>query len=471
MSTSDERHRFLDYLMRSALTAPGARVSPAAGRVLAKLLVVVAIEGGNDLIMPYLVPVPGARASFEVRAYRAGTVDPTDVRPSSDAVAALRIAIRLAREGGDVGVEVLSRAPSGLERCVFVRDSTGEFEFRHATVENLFGDAQARMEAEQQWEATLAAWRAWVSAERPIMLASDWSAEGSIPLTPFDQPTASFDVLRFTDDPPQAALSAPERDDDQPPQPQPQPQSEPEWTDSAAEPPPSRYESLMGQPPDTYALIQAIQRGFADLVVEVDFSQVDRLIRSALDTQRRDLAEGLARRMSALLGDALALPDADELAASIAPLVSRPGDVADLVTARVGALLSETVLRRPVEGADASVPPGMMAAVERLQSQLDDVRDQLHRSTGAIEGFSDQLEASARRAGAVENMAGSLEREMRRLAHNVDEQVAKLAANTGSGSELSDGVARLTRKLRQSVAQLDRALVRLNDVLDQTEAG
>jgi hypothetical protein len=45
--------------------------------------------------------------------------------------------------------------------------------------------------------------------------------------------------------------------------------------------------------------------------------------------------------------------------------------------------------------------------------------------------------------------------------------VTALTANTGSGSELADGVARLTRKLRQSVLQLDRALVRLDEVIEQ----
>ena len=540
--------------MRAALTAPGALTSPAAGRVLAKLLVVVAIEGGNDLIMPYLVPAPGSEAGFEVRAYRAGVLVPTDVRPVADAVAALRIAIRLAREG-DVGVEVLSRTEGGLERCVFVRDSTGEFEFRYATNENLNGDPDACRAAQQQWEATMAAWRSWLAKEHPTPIsresvsggpleaigdrpppvpaaltedAIDWGA--GQPVTPFDQPTASFDVL-LTDESDEQAESDQSDEDEQMagsqdgagalPKSEPadaasgparpdadaEADSEARETETATEtetetptafptdraatatttapgsPPPTTpaievgpssptpstplFESLaIRRPLDTEVLIDAIRQGFATL----DFAQVDQLIHAALDSHRRDLTEPLARRLSALLADALALPDAHELAASVAPLVPRPGDVAELVTARIGALLSETVLRRPADTtAQAGALPEMAAAVERVELQLADLRDQVRRSADLVEVFSDQLTATERRALLIQSSTGSLEREMQRLARSVDDQVARLAANAGGGSELSDGVARLTRKLRQSVAQLDRALLRLDDVLDQTE--
>jgi len=221
------------------------------------------------------------------------------------------------------------------------------------------------------------------------------------------------------------------------------------------------------RPPDTEVLIEAIRHGFATL----DFGQVDQLIHSALDSHRRDLTEPLARRLSALLADVLALPDANELATAVAPLVPRPGDVADLVSARIGALLSETVLRRPADTAvQAAALPDIAAAVERVELQLADLRDQVRRSTEVVDGFGDQLDATERRALLIQSSTGALEREMQRLAHSVDDQVARLAANAGSGSELSDGVARLTRKLRQSVAQLDRALVRLDDVLEATEA-
>ncbi|MDQ6615530.1 MAG: hypothetical protein M3083_12495, partial [Actinomycetota bacterium] len=157
---------FLEFLLRCALTAPGASSSPTAGRILARLLVVGAIEGGDELVTPYLVPVPGEDASFEVRAYRPGNLDPTEVRAGLGAAAALRIALRAARDGDD-GLEVVSQTRAGLERCVLVRDSTGDFEFRFASGETLNGEPEDCAAARRAWAVTLADWRAWVAGEHP----------------------------------------------------------------------------------------------------------------------------------------------------------------------------------------------------------------------------------------------------------------------------------------------------------------
>ena len=162
--SSDEPDLFLEYLLRCALTAPGAETSPTAGRILARLLVVGAIEGGDELITPYLVPMPDGDATFEVRSYRPGDLVPTEVRDGLRAAAALKIALRSARDS-DEGIEVVSRTESGLERCVLVRDSTGDFEFRFASPETLIGAPAECAAARRSWEATLAGWRAWVPTE------------------------------------------------------------------------------------------------------------------------------------------------------------------------------------------------------------------------------------------------------------------------------------------------------------------
>ena len=147
-------------------------------------------------------------------------------------------------------------------------------------------------------------------------------------------------------------------------------------------------------------------------------------------------------------------------------------EVADVVSAQIGALLSETILSRRFGdiGGQAAALRGMTTAVERLEVQLDGLRDEVRRSSSLLAMFDARLEANDRRAAVTERLATSVDQEVQRLAHRIDEQVTALAANTGGGSELSDGVARLTRKLRQSVAQLDRALLRMGEVSDLAEA-
>jgi hypothetical protein len=143
-------------------------------------------------------------------------------------------------------------------------------------------------------------------------------------------------------------------------------------------------------------------------------------------------------------------------------------EIAEVVSAQVGALLSETILNRRFGegGTQATALRGMIAAVEQLDVHMDGLRDEVRRSAALLTTFDERLEANDRRAATVERVSSSVEQEMQRLARRVDEQVAALAGSAGGGSELADGVARLTRKLRQSVAQLDRALVRLDALMD-----
>jgi ABC-type transporter Mla subunit MlaD len=146
--------------------------------------------------------------------------------------------------------------------------------------------------------------------------------------------------------------------------------------------------------------------------------------------------------------------------------------VADAVTADVTALLSEVMLRRRTGELSGGLEgQGIMGAIEQLQVQVDGMRDQLRKSTGVLQTMDERMEVSDRRAVAAERIGASIEQEMQRLAMRIDEQVAVLAGSAAGGSELADGVARLTRKLRQSVAQLDRALVRLDEVVEHPATG
>ena len=163
---SGDNDGFVDLVLRSALTAPGASTDPVAGRVLARLLAVIAVERGDDILAPYLAATPGQPSTFEVRVFRAGDLTPATVTAEAGPVAALKTAFRLAREG-DAGVEVLScQTSASVERCVLVRDSTGELEFRFPRAETLVGDPYACAAALRAWEATLDRMGPWESPGR-----------------------------------------------------------------------------------------------------------------------------------------------------------------------------------------------------------------------------------------------------------------------------------------------------------------
>ncbi|MGH9123192.1 MAG: hypothetical protein ACRDZ8_00470 [Acidimicrobiales bacterium] len=571
---TDQTDYFLEYLLRCALTAPGAQTSPTAGRILARLLVVGAVEYGDTLVTPYLVPVPGDDATFEVRAYQPGDLVPTDVREGLPAAAALKIALRSARESDD-GIEVVSRNSDGVERCVLVRDSTGDFEFRFAGPETLVGDTSECAAAKAQWEATLARWRestpigsapggrlraTVATASRPVAWPRDgderaddalrtvgtrepppdagwWMPGGAAGGTAGGyQPVATGGVEEASGSVAEAAAAsevvpvAPlaEEIGVGPP-----PAGGTEGFDAAARvapagsapvtpvgaeassgsrpydgaagspnpvlgvdaPPrgapgvggpslaagygvdaPGRYPegflaSAVSAPGDEDALTAAVREAIANLVVEVDLSQVEQLLRRVLEDDHREMVEPLARRLSARIGEALDRPDPTVFAQVLAQVVPHPVDLAEAVAADVGALLSETILRRRTGDSGAGMDTfNLMVGIEQLQVRLDGLQDQLQRSAGLLEAMTDHLEAGDRRAAIAERVATSIDQEMQRLANRIDEQVAAIIATSGGGSDATDGVARLTRKLRQSVAQFDRVLERMDAAFELPES-
>ena len=461
----DDPDLFLEYLLRCALTAPGVTASPTAGRILARLVVVGAIEGGDELITPYLVPMPGWDATFEVRTYRPGDLIPTDTREALSASAALKIALRGARDSDD-GIEVVSRLETGLERCVLVRDSTGDFEFRFPSSETLIGEPADCGAARAAWNAVLASWKGWTPADD-----ADTGAQTTVPppqpATGAEAPAAENDTGGL------AGWWAPASIEDL--------ASEEALTGSvpvaradASRAPQTPVEAtpVVGAPAQAGAsgegepLSDAIREAIANVVVEVDLGQMEQVLRRVLDDDRRQLVEPLARRLAARLTESLNVPDTNAVVEAVSRAVPRPGEVADAVAADIGTLLSETILRRrpgdAVGGGNGTAPAGL----EHLYGRLDGLEDQLQRSVALLQLLDDRLESGDRRASIVERLSESVDEEMHRLAARIDEQVAALAANTAGGSELADGVARLTRKLRQSAAQLDRTLARLDQIFD-----
>jgi hypothetical protein len=415
---------FVDFVLRSAMTAAAADTDPAAGRILARLLAVVGAERGDEALAPYLAVIPGEDSTFQVRVFRAGDLNPTTVTDEDGPVAALKTALHLARDS-DGGIEVLSRHRSaGLERCVLVRDSTGELEFRFPRAETMIGEPTACSAALQAWETTFEEWRRADGSE----------TSGGVVLVPGR---------------PAGPAAAPDE--------------------------PAGHERRGA---DDGGLAELLEGFFSNLTIEVDLGQIEQLVKRAIDVDRHEIVQPVADRVAEVIGPMLlAQATRSDAAAPPAPppvIVGVPTarEVAEVVSAEVGALLSETILGRHHGFAADQVPAlrGMASSIERLEVQLEGVRDELRRSSTVLIGIDDRLEANDRRAALTERVLTSVDGEMQRLAHRIDDQVTSLVEGAEGGSELSDGVARLTRKLRQSVAQLDRALLRLDELFERAGA-
>lgn len=415
---------FVDFVLRSAMTAAAADTDPAAGRILARLLAVVGAERGDEALAPYMAVIPGEASTFEVRVFRAGDLNPTTVTDEDGPVAALKTALHLARDS-DGGIEVLSRhRAAGLERCVLVRDSTGELEFRFPRAETMIGDPAACSAALQAWETTFEEWRRGDGSE---------TSEGVVlvPGRPADPATSRADE-------------------------------------------PAGHDPRGG---DNGGVAELLEGFFSNLTIEVDLGQIEQLVKRAIDVDRHEIVQPVADRVVEVIGPMLAQasrPDAASPAAPPPVIVGVPTarEVAEVVSAEVGALLSETILGRHQGFSADQVPAlrGMASSIERLEVQLEGVRDELRRSSTVLIGIDGRLEANDRRAALTERVMTSVDGEMQRLAHRIDDRVTSLVEGAEGGSELSDGVARLTRKLRQSVAQLDRALLRLDELFERAGA-
>lgn len=425
-AADDDSPSLVHHVIRSALTAASLTTDPAAGRLLARLVVATLVETDGNTIGGYLSPVPGEPSYFEVRAFRAGNLVPSTVTTDLDIVTALKLARRLSSEYIE-GLEIIARQPSSsVERCVFARDSTGELEYRAASRETLLGDPAACDEALQVWASTLAHWK----QELIDAAASD---------------PAPAEVVAA------AATHAPPAE--------------------------------TSEPVDQAGIVGALDRFFSNLTVELDLDQFQDVVARAVTQDRGQAVDDLARRLDGMLqelkvriADASVPPTAPPPAPAPRPApqpivvgVPTSAEVAEVVSAQIAALLSETVLRRDHGETrdEVQLLRRVATSIHQIEAQLDGVRDELRRSNSQLTALADHQAVAARHAAASDRLTEAAIHEMQRLANRIDDQVSALAATAGGGSELSDGVARVTRKLRQSVAELDRALERLDQVTDQ----
>lgn len=144
----DGQGQYLGHLLHAALSAPGARSSPIAGRVIAVLMGALAAQGDEQVVATYLSPDLADGATFTVRSYGSGGFAPMAAGAMGAAEA---LALAGSKGKSAQGVEVVGHSPDGLERCALTRSAGGELTFVFPDAVNLQGDPARCAAALQRW--------------------------------------------------------------------------------------------------------------------------------------------------------------------------------------------------------------------------------------------------------------------------------------------------------------------------------
>ncbi|MGI8493249.1 MAG: hypothetical protein ACR2KC_07040 [Acidimicrobiales bacterium] len=445
-SSEDARDRaaYVHHLMLSALSAPGGSRSPMAGRLVADLCGVLAVEGEAEQVARYLAPDPADKATFQVRSFRLGDVHPLTDQGSLDAESALREAARLAAGQTEL-VEVVAVGANGLRRRVLDRAGRAPMRFYFPDPTYYEGPPSLVAEALERWRWLLDSGRgapsAPVAPAAPPVAALDTTAVAEAVRQALGDVTVEVDLgaveavvadaLRSTLGGAGAtALSLGRSGTDR--------QSDPARGDAGG--------SFASEPPT---------------LEQPSVAVVDQQARSMAEAQARELAERLMGMVENRLRQ-LPAPDPILGAAMGWGQTSGAEEMARAVSASIRPMLANL---RPEEVGAGGDSPGaawmaqasLVSAAEQLHLQLEAFGDRVKSGSRALEGLADELNARERTAAGhtdrlAQTITVSLERLGRRLEERI-EDVSAARADAGATRELRD----LTLTLSRLVARLDPA--------------
>jgi hypothetical protein len=400
--------RYLDALLLDALTAPGATSSPSAGRIIGQLLGVAAAAGDGDAIAPYLTAMPGRPSSFEVHRYRPGETQPTVVAANLNAADAVRLAMLPLPEDA-AGVEVIGRDVSGLLRCAVVKPSRGHLEYLFPDADSFDGNPSDVTQAHRQWVKTLASWS--VRAQPP---SGAKDAHQAPPAQPAHRNgTAGAD-------------------------------------DSTALVPvvPPALPGVGGG----HDVLEVVRSALAQMTVEVDLQEVEDLI-------RRTVAEG----------PPMAAPR--DVARVLAKVVPSAKDIADAVAEKVaGTVALPSPAAVPASGADRRLVSALLEAMERLATEMHEVRDQVRKSRTQLDTVEARVNTLGETRTSIEHLRDAITGDLDRLGQRLEQQM-KESFDRGESVPSGEQIANLSRRLRRSSIYLDRVLGRLDELVSYQAGG
>jgi small-conductance mechanosensitive channel len=226
-------------------------------------------------------------------------------------------------------------------------------------------------------------------------------------------------------------------------------------------------------------VLEAVRSSLANMTVEVDLQEVEDLI-------RRTVAEGppiaTPRDVARVL--AKLVPTANDIADQVAvKVVEKMADkLADQMAATVSSALSSTIsstqlvaaspagAANATSGHDRRLVSALLEAMERLATEMHDVRDQVRKSRTQLDTFEGRLNRLGQSDRGLETLRDALTGDLDRLGQRLEQQI-KEAADSGEPVPDGEQIANLSRRLRRSSIYLDRVLGRLDQLISHQAIG
>lgn len=430
---------YLDALLRMAVTQRAVPIDPVAGRVIVPLLGMAMAQGGGQLIAQYLTPQPGRAATYEVRH-----IDPKDeaatvLSGNLNAMAALRVAIRVSRQGTG-GVAVVGRTEGGVERRCVIRTDDGVLEYLFPSPGAYEGPAGAVDDALHLWEETVRRW-----GGEPVARDAMAQVTRATENTPERLPTAAeiadaiqLSLLQMTVDVNLAEVES--------------------LIKRTIE---STFGTLEGVPAAAPVATSATLLATADLVAErisaVVGEDLGPLLRQASAKTATEVAERVADYVGALLEERT--PPSPP-----PPPVARRHDDIEPLLAEIAAAQDQFL--NALSG-QAAVAARLGGAIEHLGLQVQEMREQSRASAAVLNTLSEQVSSFARRSETfAERVAAAMGQELdqfsdRMRGHLVNiEAAAKRSAVDGA---VPHAMSRLTSMLARVEVQLEEVVQRWNE--------
>jgi hypothetical protein len=431
---------YLDALLRVAVTQRAVPIDPVAGRVIVPLLGMAMAQGGGPLIAQYLTPQPGRTATYEVRHIDPEDEAPTVLSGNLNAMAALRGAIRISRQGTS-GVAVVGRTEDGVERCCVIRTDDGVLEYLFPSRSAYEGPAGAVDDALHVWEETFRQW-----GGEPLARHAMAHVTSATERTPERLPTAAeiadaiqLSLLQMTVDVNLAEVES--------------------LIKRTIE---STFGTLEGAPSAAPVATSATLLAAADLVAErisaVVGEDLGPLLRQASDRTATEVAERVADHVAALLDERTAPPP------PAPPLpVARRGDDIEPLLAEMAATQDQFL---SALSGQAAVSARLGGAIEHLGLQVQEMREQSRASAAVLNTLSEQVSSFARRSETfAERVTAAMGQELDQFSDRIRghlvnmEAAAKRSAVDGA---VPHAMSRLTSMLARVEVQLEEVVQRWN---------
>ncbi|HEX3425196.1 MAG TPA: hypothetical protein VHT30_03635 [Acidimicrobiales bacterium] len=515
--------RYLERVLRIAVTEAEGASDPIAGRVIVALLGMAIAQGGSDLVAAYVCPVPGENAIYEVRRLAPHdegsdeTGAPEVVARDLTAGAAIRATVRLSRDG-DGAITMVGRSPSGVERAAINRADDGVLEFLFPAFDAYRGPEEDIRQALQRWDETMRRWRqrdqpsngaggrpamAVVSAKAPSggtgapnsgagTGAGDGGGDTAAPDQGIAGTAAPDQATGGTADPERSATrdqtaagtAAPERAE--------APHEALAWTSGEQEPgAPSLFPPVPSehhdpgralQVPSAAEIAEAIQFSLMEMTVDVNMPEMENLIRGTIEASFQALAPVAPPPPPpvvvepppidhAALAERIANRLLDRLPVIVDPVYrNAAGQAVDALASRLDPFMSKTQDQLDQINTD----PGRKDR-EQIQSSLDEVLATLATIMGIqqqlLAGVSRQVALEARAAGTVDRLDLEI-REMRDQARTwrtalqalTEELSATTRRSESSGDRMLSALGReldeFGNRLRRQLAAVETAAKR-----------